>query len=140
MQSSDSEGEGLEDLNLDDGIPDIPDMNFIEKVKVKKPEPKANEYYIKNPGYMDSDSLLNKSQTSKKNVSPKFRFAQTNSPIAFEFLNPEAGSTDPLKPAIHYEEIRKKGTSNGILLNNRRRTVNFETGQYPEMYLELRKD
>jgi hypothetical protein len=114
-------------------------MNFIQKIKAKKPEPNDNEYYMKNPGYMDSDSFFKNSKLDKNSL-PKFRFSQTNSPIDNEFLNPNAGSTDPMRPPIHIEEVRRKGTSNGVLLNNKRRTVNFETGIYPEMYLELKKD
>ncbi len=119
---------------------DIPDMNFIEKVKVKKAEPSTNDFYMKSPGYMDSDRLLSRSPVFGKNHLPRFRFSQTNSPIDNEYLNQLSGSTDPLKPALHYEQVRKQGTSNGVLLNNKRRTVNFETGDYPEMFSELRKD
>jgi hypothetical protein len=115
-------------------------MNFLENIKVKKSEPNQNDYYMHTAGFMDSDNFIKRGLTSfKKNDSTRYRFSQA-SPIDNEFLNSGAGSNDPLVPAKHHEEIRRKDISNGVLLNRRRRTVNFETGDYPEMFLDLKKD
>jgi len=121
---------------------DIPDMNFIEKIKVNKAEKKDNSYYMENPGFMDNDVYVKGGITSiKKNNPAKLRFAQISaSPIDNEFLNQNAGSTDPAEPTPHYEQIRKTKLSNGIVLSNKRRTINTETGDFPEMFLDLRKD
>ncbi len=119
---------------------DMPDMSMIEKISATKPQPVDNSFYVNNPGFMDSDKLINKISLNKSKRVNNFRFAQTNSPIDNDYLNPDAGSTDPMKPGEHYETIRRRGVSNGVVLNNRRRTVNFEDGILSEMYLELRKD
>jgi hypothetical protein len=117
-------------------------MNFIEKIKVQKPEKKENSYYLENPGFMDNDAYVKGGITSlKKNNPSRFRFSQMSaSPIENEFLNPNAGGTDPAEPTPHYEQIRKSKISNGVVLSQKRRTVNVETGDFPEMFLDLRKD
>ena len=132
--------ESKDEFNLEKEMADVPDMNFMEKVQVQKPEPRANEYYIKNPGFMDSDRLVSRGMFLNKKMPTKFRFSQTNNPIDNEFLNVNSGSTDPFKPAPHYEEVRKKDVSNGMILSKRRRTVNIETGEFAFMYTDLRKD
>ncbi len=64
------------------------------------------------------------------------RFSQQSD----EYFNPNLTNTDLSNPGKDSEMIRQEGLSNGIVLSNKKRTANFETGEFPEMYLDLKKD
>ena len=64
-----------------------------------------------------------------------------------EYYNPNVGvtfffiqNTDPNKPPSDSEGNRKKEISNGMLLSNKKRTINVETGKYKDIYGSLSKD
>jgi hypothetical protein len=78
------------------------------------------------------------------------RFSQKTDQ-ADDFYNPNQKNADPSIPAKDIEILRQEGIysiylyfylglSNGIVLSNNKRTANFETGDFIEMYSDLRKD
>lgn len=131
MNISDNESE--EDDSLDN-------LGFLQKgTLIKKEEEHLekennfNEY--SGPGYIDSSYM--KIGTKITN-SEDFKFKENSSPED-QFENVRYTKNDPFNPAASRELIRKNGLSNGVILNDRRRTCNFETGKYLQYYDALKR-
>ena len=131
MNISDNESE--EDDSLDN-------LGFLQKgTSIKKEEEhiekenNLNEY--SGPGYIDSSYM--KIGTKITN-SEDFKFKENSSPED-QFENVRYTKNDPFNPAASRELIRKNGLSNGVILNDRRRTCNFETGKYLQYYDALKR-
>jgi hypothetical protein len=62
------------------------------------------------------------------------RFAEQSN----DFYNPSR-KADHSKPLKDSEMLRQAGLSNGSVLVKGKRTANFETGEFMEMYTDLRK-
>ncbi len=80
------------------------------------------------PGYIDPQANI----TSP----PNMRFAEQDE----DYFNPKGKSSDANIPGKEIEIIRQEGLSNGIVLVNKKRTANVETGEFTEMFSDLRKD
>lgn len=131
MNISDNESE--EDDSLDN-------LGFLQKGTLIKKEEEhlekennLNEY--SGPGYIDSSYM--KIGTKITN-SEDFKFKENSSPED-QFENVRYTKNDPFNPAASRELIRKNGLSNGVILNDRRRTCNFETGKYLQYYDALKR-
>jgi hypothetical protein len=57
-----------------------------------------------------------------------------------DFFNKETGSSDPNQPLREIEMLRKDSLSNGVVIVDRKRILNVETGNFPAYYMDLRKD
>lgn len=131
MNISDNDSE--EDDSLDN-------LGFLQKGTLIKKEEEhlekennLNEY--SGPGYIDSSYM--KIGTKIIN-SDDFKFKENSSPED-QFENVRYTKNDPFNPAASRELIRKNGLSNGVILNDRRRTCNFETGKYLQYYDALKR-
>lgn len=131
MNISDNESE--EDDSLDN-------LGFLQKGTLIKKEEEhiekennLNEY--SGPGYIDSSYMK---IGTKINNSEDFKFKENSSPED-QFENVRYTKNDPFNPAASRELIRKNGLSNGVILNDRRRTCNFETGKYLQYYDALKR-
>jgi hypothetical protein len=80
------------------------------------------------PGYLDPYAGVNE--------SPRFAQMSQNE----DYFNPNQANSDPSLPGKEIEIIRQEGLSNGIVLVKNRRTANFETGEFTEMFLDLNKE
>ncbi len=88
-------------------------------------------------GFLDVNMIY----SGKLSRHPNFRFLQKSlSGQDDDFFNKENGSSDPSLPSKEVEMLRKESLSNGVLVVDRKRTCNVETGKYPEYYLDLRRD
>jgi hypothetical protein len=81
-------------------------------------------------GYLDVH-VVNR----RKDIDRKHRFKQDD-----EFFNVNEGSSDRNFPLKDLEILRKEGLSNGLIMFDRKRTANIESGKYSKYYTELRKD
>lgn len=131
MNISDNESE--EDDSLDN-------LGFLQKGTLIKKEEEhlekennLNEY--SGPGYIDSSYMK---IGTKITSSEDFKFKENSSPED-QFENVRYTKNDPFNPAASRELIRKNGLSNGVILNDRRRTCNFETGKYLQYYDALKR-
>jgi hypothetical protein len=123
-----------------DEIPSI-DTEFIETKTYRDLEMmNKHKLYVSKkirPGYLDKNIVF----TGNTKKHPVFRFMQKSlSGQDDDYFNKETGTNDPNKPSKEIEMLRKEGLSNGVLVVDRKRICNFETGKYPEYYLDLRKD
>jgi hypothetical protein len=78
------------------------------------------------PGFIDPNSGV---------INNTPRFSQQND----DYYNPNQANSDPNVPGKELEMIRLEGLSNGIVMVNNKRTANFETGEFTEMFKELSK-
>lgn len=125
-----------ENDNEDD---DSENLGFLQKgTAIKKEEnhiQKDNISEYSGPGYIDSSFMKIGTKISN---SEDFKFKENNSPED-QFENIRFAKNDPFNPAASRELIRKNGLSNGVILNDRRRTCNFETGKYLQYYDALKR-
>lgn len=126
---------------MSDEVVDFPTL-FVEtkpkEIERLEESLKKNGRYSQ-PGFLDQNLIMR--GDVKKNSN--FRFAQVKSHKMKQdddFYNPQVGSNDINKPVKELEIIRKEGLSNGIVTYDRKRICNFETGDFPEYYEDLRKD
>ena len=131
MNISDNESE--EDDSLDN-------LGFLQKGTLNKKEEEhlekennLNEY--SGPGYIDSSYM--KIGTKITN-SEDFKFKENSSPED-QFENVSYTTNAPSNPASSRKKKKKNGLSNGVILNDRRRTCNFETGKYLQYYDALKR-
>lgn len=132
----------LDDIISGDEIASIP-TNFMEsKTEIKKL--RGNRLFGRprrvnkvRRGYLD----VNMVYSGKLSRHPGYRFLQKSlSRQDDDYYNKENGSSDPNIPSKEIEMLRKESLSNGVLIVDRKRTCNVETGKYPEYYLDLRRD
>lgn len=111
--------------------------NFLESAKDAKIEKDDSdqEDYSMRTGYLDVIKISHRDRASSQDDGKYARFKQDE-----DYYNPNTGQTDRQKPMEEIEIIRKKGLSNGVIIFDRKRTVNFETGKYSHYFSELRKD
>lgn len=132
----------LDDIISGDEIASIP-TNFIEsKTEIKKLRnqrlwSRSKPFNKVRRGYLDYNLIY----SGKLSRHPGYRFLQKSlSGQDDDYYNKENGSSDPNVPSKEVEMLRKESLSNGVLVVDRKRTCNVETGKYPEYYLDLRRD
>lgn len=134
------EKESIEDYIVpNDDVEDV-QSNFIETKKysqITDLREKMRNFRSRKakPGYLDMNLVF--SGNAKKH--PVFRF-KSLSRQEDDFFNRDSHTSDPNSPLKEIEMLRKENLSNGVLIIDRKRTCNFETGKYPSYYLDLRKD
>jgi hypothetical protein len=100
---------------------------------------------LNQPGYIDpwmgirKSSLKNRrgyrNQAIKRKNSMRFTQKQDE-----DYFNPNPQNSDANIPGKELEMIRHEGLSNGVVLSKNKRTANFETGEFPDMFYDLKKD
>jgi hypothetical protein len=128
--SSDSGINQEDDIISGDEIASFPHENTFLQKKEQELEHKYAEFAEMRPGYLDVNMVTKRSKGRNMH-----RFKQDD-----DFYNPNIGSNDVQQPTKEMEILRKEGLSNGIVTFDNKRTVNFETGSYPEFFNALRKD
>ncbi len=133
----------LDDLITGDEIASIPETNFVEtkseigRLSKRKFWSKGKMERKVRRGYLD----VNVAYSGKLSRHPNYRFLQKSlSGQDDDYYNKENGSSDPNTPSKEIEMLRKESLSNGVLVLDKKRTCNVETGKYPEYYLDLRRD
>lgn len=67
------------------------------------------------------------------------RFSQKD--VDEDFYNLNSNNIDPKSPSQSVEMIRQQGLANGIVLTSTgKRTANFETGDFQELFVESQKE
>lgn len=85
------------------------------------------------PGFINPNANI-----GNANVPNSFRFSQKKPKDDNPSLQPWFYNTG--NPPKDSEIIRKEGLSNGVVLHKGKRTLNFETGKYPQYFMDLRVD
>jgi len=126
---------------LDDPLSSLPDLDdeslgFIQKAAEKKVtksssdddnEPAYNRY--KGSGYIDPIHQ----KVNPMDHATYLRFKQfTNADQQFDNVHYQKSDTN--NPASSRELLRQKELSNGVLLVEKKRTANFETGPFLDFY------
>ncbi len=89
------------------------------------------------PGYLSKSMVFSGDPESH----PVFRFkSMAMSKQNEDYFNLSPESSDHDKELEEIEMKRKEDLSNGVVLVNRKRILNFETGSFPGYYLNLRND
>ena len=88
------------------------------------------------PGFINPTANLNSNLST--GPSNSFRFSQKKPKDDQPSLQPWFYNRG--NPPRDSEIIRKSGLDNGVVLFKRKRTLNFETGKYPQYFMDLRVD
>ena len=124
--------ESPESLQIPDFDEDLP--GFLQKGSKSKPQPVEEYNRYDGLGFINPDKLI---VDNKNKYSSLMRF-KGDSPESM-FNNIRASNPNPNAPAESVEQIRKQGLSNGIVLTDKKRSCNFETAKYAQIYLSLEK-
>lgn len=120
---------------FDDVLDNTPTMtNFLESAQKAKFEEDTNsDDYRMKTGYLDVIIINRGGDTQNNNKYTRFKQDE-------DYYNPDVGAKDRMNPMEEVEIIRKQRLSNGIVMFDRKRTVNVETGKYANYFQELRKN
>ena len=126
----------LIDFNDDDMTPGFlqKGMKKINKNSSSKIEEEEKSIY-EGPGFINPLQM----NIKKDDAAKMFRFQSTSAHPSDEFENQMFHISDINVPSPGKEFIRIKGVSNGVVLKNKKRTCNFETGSYLNFYDNLQE-
>ena len=127
----------LIDFNEDDMTP-----NFLQKGKKKINKNESIKLEEEERSLYEGPGFINPLQMNikKDDKAKMFRFQSTNNANpSDEFENLKFHISDVNVPSPGKEFIRIKGVSNGVVLKNKKRTCNFETGSYLNFFDSLQE-
>tara|TARA_B110000914_G_C15299184_1_gene370233 strand:- start:172 stop:699 length:528 start_codon:yes stop_codon:yes gene_type:complete len=135
---------------LDDPISSIPDLDdvqlgFLQKGTAKKIEEEDSNNNSNNdlPSRYSGAGFVN---PTHQNVSvrsqgqyTRFKQAKEYDDAQNQFDNLHYQKNERNNPAQSRELIRQKDLSNGVILVDKKRTANFETGQYLDFFYAMQR-
>lgn len=112
----------------------LEETDNVETKLLEVKETRVKDIY-NSPGYILPYANIDSSQAENNKYYKQMRFTAQND----DYFNPNQKSSDPMNPGKEIEMIRQEGLSNGVVIVNKKRTANFETGEYPSEEINLEK-